>query len=100
VDRVFLTENAPEPGTELVNSPVLEKFVKEGFLKLASEPKPHAQTPVYGKCIREQWLNFNWIAFFDMDEFLVVRECAALACRLPQGCDQCRIVSKLSKSVG
>jgi hypothetical protein len=87
VDRVFLTENAPEPGTELVNSPALDKFVKEGFLKLGSEPKPYAQTKVYGQCICEQRLNFNWIAFFDMDEFLVVRECAAFAFHLPQGCD-------------
>jgi hypothetical protein len=79
VDRVFLTENAPDPGTELVGSPALQKFVDEGFLQLASEPKPYAQIQVYETCIREQRLNFNWIAFFDMDEFLVVRECAALA---------------------
>jgi hypothetical protein len=75
VDRVFLTENAPEPGMELVGSPALETFIEDGFLQLESEPKPYAQIKAYRKCIQEQRQNYNWIAFFDMDEFLVVREC-------------------------
>jgi hypothetical protein len=75
VDRVFLTENAADPEMELVGSPALEKFIKDGFLHLETEAQPYAQIKVYDKCIREQRQNYNWIAFFDLDEFLVVREC-------------------------
>lgn len=79
VDKVFLTENAAEPGTELIGSPHLEEFTKSGFLQLAAEPKPHAQLAVYNRCIQELRLQYNWIAFFDLDEILVVRECALLS---------------------
>jgi hypothetical protein len=83
VDRVFLTENAADPEKDLVGSPALETFIKDGFLQLESDAKPYAQIRVYNKCIREQRLHYNWIAFFDIDEFLVVRECVfvPLYCR-------------------
>jgi hypothetical protein len=75
MDRVFLTENAADSGKELVGSPALKKFTGDGFLQLETVAEPHAQRKVYEKCIREQRLHYNWIAFFDLDEFLVVREC-------------------------
>jgi hypothetical protein len=75
VDRVYLTENAHELERTLAKSPALKAFADEGFLKLLLEPEPHAQIKVYDRCIRDLRSKYNWIAFFDLDEFLVVREC-------------------------
>jgi hypothetical protein len=80
IDRIFLTENAATPGTELVGSPAIQNFTSNGFLQLESEPRPQAQLKVYAKCIRELRPKYNWIAFFDLDEFMAVRDkCVSLA---------------------
>jgi hypothetical protein len=79
VDRIFLTENAPEPGRALAEMPDLKKFTRNGFLKLDSDQRAHAQLATYSKCIKKLKPRFDWIAFFDLDEFLVVRDqCASV----------------------
>jgi hypothetical protein len=80
VDKVFLTDNAPKSAlnVSLLGSPALGKFTENGFLQLDTESKPHAQLAVYQKCILNHARKYNWMAFFDLDEFLVVRECASL----------------------
>jgi hypothetical protein len=75
VDRIFLTENSPEPAADLVESPVFKRYRADGFVQLETEPEPHAQIKVYRKCLREHGSAYNWMAFFDLDEFLFVREC-------------------------
>lgn len=43
-----------------------------------------AQLAVYWRCVQEQRANFNWLAFFDLDEFLLLREpCASLGSLAP-----------------
>ena len=74
VDKVLLTENDETPTLERD----LADFIESGFLDYRLDPRPHAQQLVYDDCITEHRDQYNWMAFFDLDEFLVVRdECAA-----------------------
>lgn len=77
VDHVFMTVNdpaAPDPHLRAQ----LRDFVAEGFLTLQAHRAPHAQPAVMRRCIREHRESFNWLAFFDADEFLLLREPCAL----------------------
>lgn len=76
-----MTEMAADPA--LVGSPVLQKFTQDGFLKLDSNQDPHAPLAFYETCVSEQKLNYNWMAFLDLDEFLVVRGCVPILTTFP-----------------
>lgn len=69
VDHVFLTENSPQ--RELKSD--LQDFVDSSFMTYAWEPYPQAQMMVYYRCMQQRH-KYNWIAFLDSDEFLVVRQ--------------------------
>lgn len=73
VERVFLTENDDEPH---LKEP-LQDFVETGFVEYRLERREHAQMQVYQACIEEHAHEVNWLAFFDIDEFLLLRnKCA------------------------
>ena len=72
---MYLTENAPAVPARMRSE--LRDFVSDGFLTLAAEPLQRAQTKVYYDCMRQHYYKHNWIAFFDMDEYLaIVERCA------------------------
>ena len=43
------------------------------FLTIREERMPKAQLKAYAWCAEEYRLQYNWMAFFDMDEYLVLR---------------------------
>ena len=70
-DHILLTENnSINPIGEHIRD-----FIDSGFVTYRTETKDHAQLAIYAWCIREQRDRFNWIAFVDADEFLVIRRC-------------------------
>lgn len=71
VDHVFLTENSDAPATM---EPALADFIAAGFVTFTVEPRAHAQLFVFSECIKRHRGEYNWLAFFDLDEFLTVRE--------------------------
>ena len=73
MDHVFLTENDPVAPDPHLRSQ-LRDFVAEGFLTLYVHRSPHAQPAVMRRCIKEQRGQFDWLAFFDADEFIVLRD--------------------------
>lgn len=72
VQHVYLTENAS--GTFREKRRLLHPFIDAGFLTLRVDKRPHAQLMVYHRCIRDHRSKHNWLAFFDSDEILVIRE--------------------------
>jgi hypothetical protein len=76
VEHAFLTENIPDGEPSLAEG--LADFVANGFLTLARDPVPKAQKRVYKRCIDEHRADFNWFAFVDIDEFIIVRDPCAL----------------------
>ena len=75
VDRVVLYENDDTPRLKAR----LAQFIDSGFLVYNHEPQPNAQMKVYQDCIDAHAPDFNWLAFFDLDEFLLLRRCALVA---------------------
>ena len=74
VDKVYLTENDAEaPLRE-----VLQPWVDEGFLEYKVEGEPQAQLRVYTRCLKQHRHQYNWMAFFDVDEYLILRNKKAL----------------------
>ena len=70
-DHILLTENnSINPIEEQIRD-----FINSGFVTYRTNDQEHAQLEIYSWCIRTQRNRFNWIAFFDADEFLVIRRC-------------------------
>lgn len=75
MDKVYLTENDSEaPLRE-----ALQEYTDTGFVSYRVDGVAQAQLRVYAHCLQQYRHLHNWIAFFDVDEFLVVRDqCAPL----------------------
>ena len=81
VDHVYLTENnSAHPIKEAIAD-----FVKGGFVTYRTESTPFAQIMVYKWCFNQHRKSHNWMAFFDADEYLMIRDkCVPLS----HGADQ------------
>ena len=50
----------------------VEDFVRSGFLTYTTEPMARSQLKVYYNCMSQHYDKHNWLAFVDIDEFLVL----------------------------
>jgi hypothetical protein len=72
---VYLTDNNSRDGERIMVQ--LGSEFSKTFLTLRSELSPHSQLKVYAWCAEEKRSQHNWMAFLDLDEFLVLqRRCA------------------------
>lgn len=71
VDHIFLTDNNSSSGEEARER--LAAAFPSSFLSLHSEMEPRAQLKVYAWCAEEHRASYNWLAFLDVDEFIVLR---------------------------
>ena len=77
VDHVFLTDNSSKNFAELQQH--ISSSFDSTFVTLRSEQRAKAQLKVYAWCAETQRQHFNYIAFFDLDEYLVLRESSSTA---------------------
>ena len=70
-DHVFLADNDSADSEWITETLASESSAS--FLSVRRELAPKAQLKAYAWCAEEQRHRFNWIAFFDLDEFLVLR---------------------------
>ena len=70
VDHILLTEN--DSSKPILND--IQEFVDSGFVTYRVDNKPFNQMEAYLWCYEKYRHKFNWLAFFDADEFLVLRE--------------------------
>lgn len=52
----------------------MRDFVKAGFVTLRDDAAGMARTSVYRDCMIDHRHKYNWIAFIDTDEFIVIRK--------------------------
>ena len=79
-DHVFIIENASETYRAL--QPGLQDLIDAGFVTYHWDGYPYGQRRAYKWCFEQHRADYNWMAFFDVDEYLVIREkCAAAAAR-------------------
>lgn len=83
MDHVLLTDNDSANGAEDLTA--LAESFPASFLTVRSEKRPRAQMPTYAWCAEEHRRNFNWIAFLDVDEYLVIQ--AGCVCWARLQCD-------------
>lgn len=73
---MYLTENIQR--NEVSHAASLKDFTDSGFLTLGLERRPYRQKGIYQLCIEEHASQHNWMAFLDLDEFVILRNpCAA-----------------------
>lgn len=71
VDHVFLTDN--DSSNSAFAKEVLTGAFPSTFLTFREEKTPKAQLKAYSWCAETHRESYNWMAFFDVDEYLVVR---------------------------
>ncbi|MFV0421540.1 glycosyltransferase family 92 protein [Oleidesulfovibrio sp.] len=52
----------------------LKRFVKNGLVTVHEIAGKSMQLPAYRQCLQQHGHQFKWLAFFDLDEFLVLKE--------------------------
>ena len=70
VDKIFLRENGNSSGIE----EDLQPYIRAGTVDfgLLEGPKHPIQTNWYNDCARQAEPDYSWVAFVDLDEFIVV----------------------------
>lgn len=82
VQHVFLADNGERKNGALRSQ--LRDFVKEGFVTLRSDALGKSRISVYWDCMVQHRHKYNWLAFIDTDEYMVVRKQCVLPVLLPQ----------------
>lgn len=70
VDHVHLVENQAAPDGKLVE--MMQKRFSNDFITYTTSNANAVQGVAYHSCLKQYRERFNWIAFFDIDEYLVV----------------------------
>ena len=76
MDHVFLVDNGSADRGLIAQ---LRPHFSPRFVTFSEDDTPRAQLKAYAACMEERRAGFNWIAFFDLDEYLVLRERCARA---------------------
>ena len=67
VDKFIIYDNGSTDNTKSV----LRPYIDAGTVEYISFPGYRRQLAAYDDCLRRHRLDFNWIAFIDLDEFIV-----------------------------
>jgi len=70
VDHVYITEDNSDRPIESG----LTDHIASGFVTYRTESQPHALLKVFKDCFMAGRSRWDWMAFFDADELLVVRD--------------------------
>lgn len=71
---MYLTENADPIPQHM--SEQLQDFINEGFLTLEADGRKANQLNIYKRCMEKYRHKHNWMAFIDIDEYIVIRQYA------------------------
>jgi hypothetical protein len=74
VRQVYLTDNAHLSEGEQLLAPQLQDFITDGFLTYTHDPTPGLVFLTRWRCVNAARGKHQWMAFIDMDEFIVLRD--------------------------
>lgn len=66
IDHLYLYNNNSTDDFHRILAP----YINEGYITLVEWPKQHAQMEAYEHCYENHKQDTNWLAFFDIDEFI------------------------------
>lgn len=76
MDHVYLWDNGSTEYATLSQA-LLQQFPPE-FLTLDSDERPRSQMKIFAACMEDHREEHNWMAFIDVDEYIVLRSKYAL----------------------
>ena len=69
IDKIFIYDNNDVNGEKIED--VLADYIKSGFIKIINiRGKTKMQFPAYNHCYKENKKKYNWLIFYDVDEFI------------------------------
>ena len=72
VDKIIIYDNNEINGENFED--VINDYIKSGFVQIVDiRGKVSQQLKVYQDCLEKNNKNFNWIIFYDMDEFIYLK---------------------------
>jgi hypothetical protein len=74
VDHFYITDNKSQPPLR----ETLKDYIASGLVTYKYDTRDHPQVAVYNECIQQHKNDSTWIAFFDVDEFLVLKKHSSL----------------------
>lgn len=69
-DHIYLTDNDSKPPLNII----LQDYIDRGLVTYRHDARKALQISVYNDCIQQHRNDSKWIAFFDSDEFLVLKK--------------------------
>lgn len=70
VDHFYITDNRSNPPLR----DVLQDYIKRGVVTYRYDTRVSPQRLVYNECLQEHKKDSKWIAYFDSDEFLLLKK--------------------------
>ena len=73
INKIFLYDNNEPTGENFEN--VINNYIKTGFVELINfRGIPTAQLNAYNNCYNKNKNNYDWLIFFDADEFIYLKD--------------------------
>lgn len=92
VDKIFLYDNNDANGERFED--VISDYIESGFVTIIDyRGRTSCQMPAYKECYRQFSTEYEWIAFFDADEFLELNDFSDIHDYLNQECfSDCNLI--------
>ena len=92
VDKIFIYDNNDLNGE--VFDEVISYYIKSGYVKIINfRGQNKIQLKAMNDCYKNNFLKYNWFMFFDMDEFIFLKNIYDIKSFLNQSIfDECQII--------
>ena len=72
VDKIFLYDNNEKNGEKFED--IINDYIKNGYVEVINfRGKKRIQLEMMNDCYIKNYLNYDWLIFFDLDEFIYLR---------------------------
>ena len=73
VDKIYLYDNNNIDGEHFEE--VIDKYIKSGFVEIVDFIGGRGiQTKIVNDCYRKTYMNYDWIIFYDIDEYIHLKD--------------------------
>ena len=90
-DKIFIYDN--NHGDEEHFEDVLQQYINDGLVEITDfRDKEAAQLLAYNDCYEKHGKEYDWIAFFDFDEFLTLVSDKDIKSYVPRFSEECQCI--------
>ena len=71
MDKIFLHDNNEIESTNESFETQISEYIKNGYVEIINyRGRKYPQFEIYSECFKKNHKNYNWLMFFDIDEFI------------------------------